>query len=452
MAGNGVKRRRFLRNLWSQIAIVGPALILVVAGFIFAYQFVGPAPPDRVTMATGSASGAYHGFGKLYAERFAREGIELTLKSTGGSVENLALLGDPAKEIPLAFIQGGLAKPEAHPKLRSLGSVYYEPLWVFVRGDGPARRLTELAGKRIAIGGAGSGTRNIALTLLAENGIDGRTATLLDIGAGEASEALKKGDIDAAFFVTSVTSETVRDLLSTPDIRLTSFERAEAYLRRHRYLSQVMLPKGAIDLARNLPDQDVVLLAPTATVVVSPDLHPALIDLMLLTMQDAHEAGGLLEPPGDFPTGEYVTFPLEPAAERFYQRGPPFLQRYLPFWAANLVDRLKIMLLPLLTLLYPLFKLLPPIYNWRMRTKVNRWYKELQALDDKVRSDAIPMAEAGAEIDRIEQAVERVSVPPGYAASAYTLRLHIDFLRRRIESGGDEPASGTDAPLPATSD
>lgn len=452
MAGNGVKRRRFLRNLWSQIAIIGPALILVVAGFIFAYQFVGPAPPDRVTMATGSTSGAYHRFGELYAKRFAREGIELTLKSTGGSVENLALLSDPAREVPIAFIQGGIAKPEAHPDLKSLGSVYYEPLWVFVRGDGPARRLTELAGKRIAIGGAGSGTRNIALNLLAENGIDSRTATLLDIGAGEASEALKKGDIDAAFFVTSVTSETVRDLLSTPDIRLTSFERAEAYLRRHRYLSQVILPKGAIDLARNLPDQDVVLLAPTATVVVNPDLHPALIDLMLLTMQDAHEAGGLLEPPGDFPTGDYVTFPLEPAAERFYQRGPPFLQRYLPFWAANLVDRLKIMLLPLLTLLYPLFKLLPPIYNWRMRTKVNRWYRDLQALDDKVRSDAVPMAEAGAEIDRIEQAVERVSVPPAYAASAYTLRLHIDFLRRRIESGGDEPASGTDAPLPATSD
>ena len=200
-----------------------------------------------------------------------------------------------------------------------------------------------------------------------------------------------------------------------------------------------MLPKGAIDLARNLPQQDTILLAPAATVVVNAEIHPALIDLLLLTMRDAHRAGGLLEPPDEFPTAKYVTFPLEPAAQRFYERGPPFLQRYLPFWAANLIDRLKIMLLPLLTLLYPLFKILPPMYKWRMRARVDRWYKDLQALDDRVRSGSISKADATEEIDRIEHAVEKVTVPPSFASSAYTLRLHIDFLRRRIAAGGGEP-------------
>jgi len=176
-----------------------------------------------------------------------------------------------------------------------------------------------------------------------------------------------------------------------------------------------------------------VLLAPTATVVVSPALHPALVDLFLLVMRDAHLPGGLLEEPGEFPSPRYITYPMEPAAQRFYERGPPFLQRFLPFWAANLIDRLKIMILPLLTLLYPLFKILPPAYNWSMRSKVNRWYKELQALDDRVRDGSVSRAEATAELDRIEKSVERVSVPAGFAASAYTLRLHIDFLRRRVE-------------------
>jgi TRAP transporter TAXI family solute receptor len=440
MAENGVKRRRMLQNLRAQAMIVGPVLILVIAGFMFAYRFVGPAPPDRVTMATGSSTGAYQAFGKIYAERFRKEGIELALKSTGGSKDNLSLIGDPAKNVPIAFIQGGVSTRELHPDLMSLGSVYFEPRWVFVRstgGDAP-QRLTGLAGKRIAVGGVGSGTRTVARKLLAENGIDSRTATLVDLGGPAAAAALKQGKIDAAFFITSATSNTVRDLISAPGIRLTSFERAEAYLRRHRYLSRVMLPKGSIDLARNLPQQDVVLLAPTATVVVNGDLHPALVDLLLLTMQDAHRAGGLLEPPGDFPTAKYVTFPLEPAARRFFERGAPFLQRYLPFWAANLIDRLKIMLLPLLTLLYPLFKILPPMYNWRMRARVDRWYKDLQALDDSVRSGAISNTDAKAEIDRIELAVEHVTVPPSFAASAYTLRLHIDFLRQRIDAEDGE--------------
>jgi TRAP-type uncharacterized transport system substrate-binding protein len=182
MAENGIQRRRMIQNLRTQTLIVGPVLILVIASFMFAYRFVGPAPPDRVVMATGSATGAYQAFGKIYAERFRKEGIELALKSTGGSTENLSLIGDPAKEVPIAFIQGGVSTTELHPDLLSLGSVYFEPLWVFVRGSGggTSRRLTELAGKRIAVGGAGSGTRTVARKLLAENGIDSRTATLVD--------------------------------------------------------------------------------------------------------------------------------------------------------------------------------------------------------------------------------------------------------------------------------
>lgn len=439
-----MKRRRFFSKLWSQIAIIAPALILVIAGFIFAYQFVGPAPPDRIVMATGSTSGAYHAFGRKYAKRFKKEGIELVVKSTAGSAENLKLLAeeDDNKGVPVSFLQGGIGSPEGQPDLVSLGSVYYEPLWVFVRGGSAPSRLSALVGNRIAIGTKGSGTRAIAYQLLSENGISDVSARLIDIGGPQAAQALKNGVVDAAVFVTSATSKTVRDLLSTPGISVMSFERAEAYIRLNRYLSKLVLPKGAVDLARNLPREDIVLLAPTATIVASPKLHPALIDLFLITMREAHRPGGLLEAPDEFPSPRYITYPLDGAAQRFYDRGPPFLQRFLPFWAANLIDRLKVMLLPLLTLLYPLFKILPPAYSWRMRSKVNRWYKDLEALDDRVRDNTISHADATEELDRIEQSVEKVSVPPGFAASAYTLRIHIDFLRRKVDGvPGDEAAA-----------
>lgn len=436
---NGDKRRRLFQSLWAQIAVIAPALILVTAGFVVAYQFVGPPPPDRIVMATGSESGAYNAFGKLYAERFRAAGIELELKTTAGSRENLALLAGDSSEVAVAFMQSGIGEPVEHPDLRSLGSVYYEPFWVFVRSDGQPRRLTELAGLRIAVGAEGSGTRAVALDLLADNGITAENADLTPLAGAAAEKALLSGVVDAAIFVTSATSPRIRTLLEAPGLALMSFERADAYIRRNHYLSKVQLPKGTIDLAANLPDEDKVLLAPTATVVASPRLHPALADLLLLTMRDAHRSGGRLEKPGAFPSGSFVTFPLEPAAQRFYDEGPPFLQRYLSFWAANLIDRLKILLLPLLTLLYPLFKLLPPTYSWRMRSKVNRWYKELQALDDKLRANAISREEATTRLDEIEQSVEKVSVPTGFAANAYTLRLHIDFLRRKIADAPSDP-------------
>ncbi len=439
------KMRRFFRMLWARTAYVAPAIVIVVAGFVVAYQFVRPAPPDRIVMATGHKDGAYFAYGQAYAGRFHKEGFELVLRQTAGSVDNLRLLTDETAEVPVAFMQGGIGTPAEHPELKSLGSIYFEPIWVFVRGATAPSRLTRLTGKRIAVGPVGSGTRAVALPLLKDNGITGETSKLVEIGDSEAIDALRDGVVDAAIFIGGATSRTIGSLLSMPDVTPMSFEQADAYVRRYRYLSKVVLPMGTVDLAKNLPGQDLVLLAPTATIVVTPEIHPALIDLMLLTMRDTHRQGGYLESPGIFPTGNYVTYPLAPAARRFYERGPPLLQRYLPFSAANLIDRLWVMVLPLLTLLYPLFKILPPVYSWRMHARVNRWYKELSALDDRLNDGSTTRAEATARLDDIEHSVEKVHVPAGFADRAYTLRMHIEYLRRKVDSKvSDEPPSEAD--------
>ena len=413
-----------------QLAIFGPAALAVIIAFVVAYQFIKPAPPDRVVMATGSEEGAYHAFARRYAEALAREGIELALRNTAGSVENLALLRNG--EVELAFLQGGVDDEGAEPALTSLGSLYYEPLWLLHRTDTPFASLRELSGHRIAVGAPGSGTRALASRLLNDNGVDkeGRRA----LGGSAAITALKRGEVDAVFLVISAQSPLIAEALRDPTISLFDFARAPAYTRRYRFLNSVTLPEGAVDLASNIPDRTVRLLAPTANLVSDPELHPAVIDLLLQAASTEHHAGGLLEEPDEFPMPGLLAFPLNNEAERYYKHGPPLLQRFLPFWAASLVDRLKVMLLPLLVLLFPLIKVMPPVYTWRMRARVYRWYDELEEAELRLARGERDVGWVFGELDRIEAEVQRVKVPLSFTDQLYHLRQHIDLVRHQIQA------------------
>jgi len=406
-----------------------PAVLLAIAAFVVAFQFIKPAPPDRVVMATGSPEGAYHAFAERYAQLFASEGIELVLRNSAGSVENIALLR--SGDVDLAFVQGGVDEAGDDAGLQSLGSVYYEPLWLFYRRDLGIDRINELQQRRIAVGQTGSGTRALVTRLLRDNGV-ADVAKWVDLGGQAAVDALIEGRIDAAFLVISAQSDLVGRLLRHPDIAVADFARAKAYSRRYRFLSFLELPEGAVDLAENIPDRSVRLLAPTANLVAGPDLHPAVIDLLLIAADDVHSEGGWFEQPGEFPQAGLLAFPLSNEAERFYEHGPPFLQRFLPFWAASLLDRIKIMLLPLVMLLFPLFKIMPPIYNWRMRARIYRWYDELERAEERAQAGEVDNAWLAAELDRIEGEVQRVKVPSSFTDRLYHLRQHVDLVRRAL--------------------
>jgi len=413
-----------------QLRIYGPALLLVVVAFVVAFQFIKPAPPDRVVMATGGLDGAYHAFARRYAEYLGREGITLELRPTAGSVENLELLHNG--EVSLAMVQGGVDPASESAPLYSLGSLYYEPLWLFHRRELEVAQLRDLAGRRLAVGPEGSGTRALVDRLLRDNGVDDRD--WLPLGGRGALGALVEGEVDAAFFVISADSELVARLLRHPAVQLADFERAEAYARRYRFLSSLELPEGVVDLAENIPHRRVRLLAPAANLVSVSDLHPAIIDLMLQAANEVHRDGGWFEGPDEFPMSGLLAFPLSKEAERFYKHGPPFLQRYLPFWAASLIDRLKVMLLPLLVLLFPLIKVMPPIYTWRMRSRVYRWYDELEQAEQRLASGERDVAWVHEELDRIELEVQQVKVPLSFTDQLYHLREHIDLVRRELLS------------------
>ena len=427
-----MSNQRKPNNNKDNLRIFGPAILLILIGFILAYQFVQPAPPDSIRIATGQQEGAYYLFAKQYQERLKQEKIQLDVLNTAGSIENIQHL--ISGEAQVAMVQGGTTSlTEAERGLRSLGSLYFEPIWVFHRKNRSVLHLTDLTGMRIAIGSEGSGTRALALQLLADNDITPSNTPLVTLSGQAAADALLAGDIESAFFVASPMSPVVRTLLDSDQIKLMSFERADAYTRTHRFLSSVVLPEGVIDMKRNLPAEKTVLLAASANLVVREDLHPALMDLLLQATQGVHNMGGWFEEKGQFPAPDYLVYPLSSEAERFYKYGPPFLQRYLPFWAATLVDRLKVMLLPFLALMIPLFKIMPPLYRWRMRSRIYRWYKEVLDIDHQLFNAEADLQQAQSTLARIEHEVAHIDIPLSYAEELYDLRLHISLIQQKLD-------------------
>jgi TRAP transporter TAXI family solute receptor len=441
-------RRRIHPKRREMLLAWAPWIVAAVAAALLGWALMAPAPPKRVTIAAGPADGAYFAFAKRYAKTFAANDLTLDVRETAGTVENYKLLA--SGEASLAIVQGGVAAPDGlDGKVHAIASLYYEPVWMFVR-EQPTSELFKFEGRRIAAGQEGSGTLEITRLLMTANGLADRV-TLVPIGGGAAADALRKGEVDIAAFVLSPDAALIKDLLGDPaHFRPLNFDRAEAYARRYRYLSRVNLPRGAIDLARDLPPQDVQLVAATANLVGRADLHPAIVPLAARAARLVHERGDLLAEPNQFPSTKYIEWPLDPAARAYFESGPPFLQKYLPFWIAALADRLKYLLLPLITLALPLMRVAPPLYVWRVRSRIYRWYRIVQELDHHItdRAAARDGVDASshdtAEADDVarDMAVlhvldrelsQRSPVPLSYMQEFYNLRVHVDLLRRRLE-------------------
>ncbi|HEY0093119.1 MAG TPA: TAXI family TRAP transporter solute-binding subunit, partial [Archangium sp.] len=333
----------------------------------------------------------------------------------------------------VAFVQSGASTGEKAPGIVSLGSLSYVPLWVFYRGE-PIDDVLALKGKRIAIGASESGTHALALTLLSVNGVEKAPTELLPLERDAAIEQLKKGQVDAVFLVSPAEAPAIQKLAAEPGVRLLSFARAEAYARRYPYLSRLVLPRGVFNLAGDIPERDVVLLAPTANLVARDTLHPALAYLLMRTASEIHGSSGLLDRSGEFPAALETGFPLSGEARRYYEAGIPLLQRYLPFWAANLVDRLWVMLVPIIAVVVPLGRAVPALYLWRVRSRIFRWYARLKEIELQLEENPGQemLEDMMKRLEEAERAVNRIPVPLAYAENVYYFREHVDVVRRRL--------------------
>jgi TRAP transporter TAXI family solute receptor len=441
------RKRRLNRDF---LLVAAPATLVVLGAFALTLLLMRPAPPSELVMSTGTPDGSYHAYATKYRDILARDGVTLRLWPSGGAVENLRRLADPSAHVDVALVQGGIvsiAPPETSQGLVSLGSVYNEPLWVFYRGERELDRLPPLSGKMIAIGADKSGTAALAMMLLEATGIAKPPTTIMKLGGRAAADLLISGGIDAAFFIGDPRAPVIQELVRAKGVRLLSFARADAYTRRHFYLAKFMLPQGVFDLTHNIPDRDVVLLGTTANLVVKDDLHPALAYLLLRAAAEVHGAPTMFSGLRQFPAPNDTELPLSPEAARFYKSGPPLLQRYLPYWAANLVDRLLLVVIPALVVLIPAARLLPQLYRWRVRSRIYRWYARLKEIELELGERRSPeeLEHILERLDKIDDAVHRIETPLAYSENLYVFRQHIDLVRQRARLAIQRPASDAKA-------
>jgi TRAP transporter TAXI family solute receptor len=436
-----------LRFSWKDALLSAlPMLLLGLAGVWAALHFIDPAPRMQLVIATGGEDTEYLAFAHSYATLLAQDGVQLDVQSTGGAVDNIKRLRDPDDAVRIAFLPDGLSDTEAsragdsQVDLVSLGAVSYAPIWIFYRGEAVQTRLSALKGQRIAVGDKGSGTQVLALRLLRANGIDASNSRLVYADLAQARQLLQQGGVDAAFFIAAPESRLVRALVANPGIRTMNLDQAEAYTRQFPYLHHVVLPHGALDLGGNAPARDLHLLATTTTVVVTQSLHPALVALLMKAMQTTHAKAGLLNAARAFPAAKDSDFALSKDAARFYQSGPPFLQRYLPFWLATLVDRAALAILPLLAILVPVLRTAPALYGWRIRRRIYRWYGELKFLEIQVaaKTDAPARLALLQQLDQIETKVTHAVLPLAFSEHAYVLKEHIELVRRKMRATQSE--------------
>ncbi len=416
---------------WCKITL--PIIVIILIVGIFSYQFIDPAPPRAIKIATGKIDGSYYHFATIYRKLLKKEKFDLQLVPTAGSVEALSML--EKGKVDVAFVQGGTAKKQDLKNLMSLGSIYFEPLWVFYRKSDKFKYLYELKGKNIYIGGVGSGTRALAKVLLKENNIDKTNTNFVDLKNQSPKTALEKGKVDAIFSVISASSSKIKDLLSDNKLELFSFKRAKAYSKRFSYLSALTLGEGVMNLEKNIPKTDKTLLGTTATLVSVKTLHPDLIRLLLKVAKKVHSPSSIFSVQNQFPTYKYTQIPMSSDAKKYLLKGDSFLEKIFPFWIASKIDRLAIMIIPLLTLLFPLLKGAMPLYRWRVRSKVYKWYKILHEIDSRLKNtDKNELIKTKTDLLNILDEIQKeTKIPLSYMGEYYDLKVHANLILGKIE-------------------
>ena len=449
----------------------------IVAALWLAVVILKPGPPGKIVLATGGAGGLYNELAATYVADLARRGVVLELRpDLEGANTMRALLATNATEAHAGIVKGGmlsslqgkLASAEdrrEHEReadsLRSAGRLFAEPIWVFYRGPKQVRSLSEFKGKRILVGSPQSGSRLVVSKLLKANGVDASNSTIVTDELSDDAVALINGSgADVAFVIAAAETPKVQKLLRVPNIFLMNFAPdADAYVNRFPSLSKLVLRQGAVEFAPEIPSAEITLLSVSAALVVRKDLHPALMTLLTHTVVRNPKRGFdkdgdpiLFYEAGKFPSIQDPEYELVPDARALYRTGElPLLLRtlaplaksmHINFWVPAFVhqhgSQALLLLIPILSVLLPLTRILPATYNWSVRRRLLYWYRQLKHLENNLRLDGDEehRDEKLADLERIDHAVRRIRVPLNFSDQLYDLRGHINLVRQRLQSMG----------------
>lgn len=435
--------RRLLKRLrkrphlsWRYVLVsIVPTVAILGALVFLGFHLMSP-PPRTLTISAGPVGSVFYTTAEKYRPILARNGITLRVLPSQGSLQNLQRLLAPHSGIDLALVQAGVTAPGNDADIVSLGSLFYEPLALFYRGRQPLERLSQLQGRYIGIGTAGSGTRFLAAALLQANGIAPDAQTHFEpIEGSTAMDALLDGRVGAIFLSgDSATGANFKTLLLAPGIHMFNFVQADAYIRHFRYLDKLTIPAGTFDLGHDLPRQSINLLAPTVELLAHSDLHPALVDLLVRAAREVDGRGNVLQKPGEFPAPLERGWPIDTEAQRYYKSGDSFLYRFLPFWLASVLNRTWLVLVPLIVLLIPVLEFTPTLYGWLVRNRIYRRYGALMALERAALEPLTPEAHdlLLRRLTDIENDIIRLKLPGAYANELYVLRQHLKFVQTRL--------------------
>ena len=431
--------RYTLLSIRDLLISVGPFVFVAVALLALAYWWLDPNPPKRVTLATGPAQSAYEEFGKRYAKALALEGITVVTVPSQGSAANLQLLREG--KVDLGFVQGGTSDytDADEETLSSLGSLFVEPLWLFYREEAARKitatatltSLTQLQGMKINTGTPGSGVPSLMTKLLESNRIEPASLKISSLEQTPATVAFLGGEVDAIVFASAPESLMVQMLLQTPGVKLMNFAQSDAYSRRFAFLSATRLPRGVVDLAGNIPPDDVRLVAPTTALITRNTTHPALLQLFALAGTQIQGSAGWFKRAREYPNVDNNELPIAKEAERAIKNGAPLLQRYLPFWVANLIERMWLVMGIIIAVLLPLSRIIPPLYTFRVRSRIFRWYGQLRDIEVRMASENNNALLK--ELNQLENSAEKVTVPLSYTNELYALRSNIHLVRKKLQ-------------------
>lgn len=436
--------RALLRHRSRWLILAGILLVLVAWG---ARVLMQPAKTRTVVITSGADEGIYLTFARRYAEALKKDNITLDIRKSSGAVENYQRLKDDASEYDIGLVQSGTGSAKDAPNLQTLASVSFEPIWIFYRGNDTIDRLSQLQGKRISIGMPGSGLRTVMQSLLSMHQVTAANSSVQELGGPAASQALAGGRLDAAAFIGAPDIPLIASLLNS-DLKLINISQADAVVRRFPSLSKVVFPRGAIDLARDLPHHDITLLSTTALLVAKTKLHTEIAYQLLDAANEVHGVPNFFADRGDFPNQKIEDFPISDDTRRYFKSGRPFLQNYLPFWLASFVEQRFVIVVPVIAVFFALLQTLPRLYAYRMRHRLVRWYYGVKLLEDDILSTGNPQPEQRRiwqrRIDDIDAGVSGIVISQPYLRDVYALKQAIRLVHDKIAATAPATLSAED--------